>query len=88
MDLPNNLRLPTQDSATGRGLKTTLFSTASGLIIFSTGLFGVLHSVPGCSDAVLEYIRANALTFSLSIGVPTGVFSFVWNYLRPQVRNY
>lgn len=84
----NNLRLPGQDSATGRGLKTTLFSTVSGLIVFSTGLFGVLHSIPGCSDAVLDYIKNNALTFSLSIGIPTGVFSFVWNYLRTNIKNY
>lgn len=80
--------LPSQDSATGRGLKTTLYSTVVSFIALSTAFYGVLKGVPGCSEAVLDFLQANALQLSLIIGVPTGLSSFVVNLMRPGVKNY
>lgn len=84
----NDPRLPTADSATGRGLKSGVYATLSAFLVFATGLIAVLNNVPGCSEAVIDYLRENALQIALIIGVPTGLFSFVVNLLRPSVRKY
>ena len=77
-------RLPKIDSATGRGLKTTAFSAVSAFVIFSTGLLSVIQGVPGCSEAVVSYIQTNALQLALLMGIPAGIFSFVWNMVMRQ----
>lgn len=82
-------RLPKQDSATGRSLKTTAFASASALVVFGSGLLTVLQGVPGCSEAVLDFLQANALQLSVLFGVPAGIFSFLWNFFgRKSVQTY
>lgn len=80
--------LPSQDSATGRSLKSGVYATASALVVFGTGVLHVINGVPGCSEALINYIQANALQLALMIGVPAGLFSFVVNYFRKGVKNY
>lgn len=82
-------RLPKPNTATAMGLKTTVQAAVTAFIIFSTGFFNTLHSVPGCSEAVLAYIKDNALQLSLYIGVPAGLFSTAWNwFFNDKVKNY
>lgn len=84
----NNPRLPTQDSATGRGLKTFV----QAVIGFIIGLTIALFNVPGVPDAVVSYVQKHAVEMLLGFGLPvsisTGGASFVWNLLRKNIRNY
>lgn len=83
-----NLNLPSQDSATGRGLKTFV----QALIGFVVGLFITVWAVPGVPEAVGNYVQANIgevlLTIGLPIAVSTGLVSLVWNIFRKKVPNY
>ena len=81
-------RLPKTDSATGRSLRTTVFSVLSAFLVFSSGLLTVIQGVPGCGEAVINYVQENALQLALLMGVPAGLFSFAWNFFRKDVRNY
>lgn len=78
------MRLPAQDSSTGRALKTF----AQAFIGFLVGLFVVVWHVPGVPQAVLNYLQTNAIQFALYFGVPAGVVAFVWNYFRKDIVNY
>lgn len=80
--------LPSADSATGRGLKAGVYSTLVSFVVFSTGLFLALKGVPGCSEALVQYLQQNAVTLALSIGIPTGLVSFIVNLFRKNVPNY
>lgn len=80
----NNLRLPAQDSATGRALKTAL----QAFVGFLVGLFVVVWKVPGVPTAVLDYLQSNAIQFALLFGIPSGLVALVWNYFRKSVPNY
>lgn len=82
MDVPK--RLPEQDSSTGRALKTAV-QAAIGFIV---GLFVVVWAVPGVPDAVAAYAKDNLVPVALAFGIPSGIASFVWNYLRRDVENY
>lgn len=76
--------LPSQDSATGRGLKTALQSVI-GLVV---GLAVTVWAVPGVPDAIIHYVQKNLWEIALMVGVPSGITSFVWNYFRKGVKNY
>lgn len=78
------MKLPTQDSATGRAIKTAVWSI-SGFVI---GLFVTVWAVPGVPNAVVQYAQQNWAQIALTIGIPSGVASFIFNYLRPTVKNY
>lgn len=69
------MRLPEQDSAVGRGLKTTV----QAIIGFMIGLVVVVWAVPGVPAAVLQYVQHNWVSIALTFGIPSGVASFVWN---------
>lgn len=84
----DNLRLPSQDSTTGRGLKVTAYASLSAAAVFATGFLGVLNSVPGCSEAVLDFLQQNAIQLGLLVGVPAGLISAVTNLRRKDVENY
>ena len=78
------MRLPTEDSAAGRGIKTA----AQAIIGFFVGLVVVVWNVPGVPDAIVEYTKDHLGEILLLVGVPAGIISTVWNLFRPSVRNY
>jgi hypothetical protein len=78
------MKLPNQDSATGRALKTA----AQAAIGFVTGLAFVVWAVPGVPEAVINYVKDNIVQVMIFVGVPSGITSFVWNLFRKDVRNY
>lgn len=82
------MNLPDKDSATSRGLRTGIFSALGALFVFGTGLIAVLNGVPGCTSALVGYLRDNSLQLALTVGVPSGIISFIFNALRPSVKNY
>lgn len=81
-------RLPRQDSATGRGFKTGLQTFIGVGVVFITGLIGVIKGVPGCGDAILNFLQANLVQVASLFGISSGVVSFIWNFLRKDVSNY
>ena len=82
------MKLPSQDSATGRGVKTGIQTAIGVIIVFVTGLIGVINGVPGCTEAIGNFIQANAIQLAGLFGISSGVVSFVWNFLRKDVVNY
>lgn len=84
----DNLRFPSVDSSTSRGLRSGAFSFVISLLIFGSGLIAVLNGVPGCTDAVIKFLQENALTLASAIGIPTGLVTFVISVLRPKTPNY
>ena len=78
------MRLPTEDSATGRGIKTA----AQAIVGFCIGLVVVVWNVPGVPDAIVDYTKNHLWEILLLVGVPAGITSTVWNLFRPSVRNY
>lgn len=78
------MRLPNQDSAIGRAGKTAI----QAVVGFSIGLVIVVWAVPGVPDAVWNYIQGNLVQVLLSVGLPAGVTSLVWNLFRKDVKNY
>lgn len=78
------VRLPTQDSSTGRAVKTFV----QAIIGFVVGLLVTVWAVPGVPHAVLDYLQKNFLQIALLFGVPSGLSSFIWNWLRSDVKNY
>lgn len=84
----NDLRLPNQDSATGRSLKTGAFAVVGSLVVFGSGFLRVLNGVPGCTDAVIGFLQDNAGTLALYVGVPAGALSYGFNFFRKNVKNY
>lgn len=81
-------KLPNQDSATGRGIKTAIQTIVGALIVFGTGLVTTINGVPGCPDAVLNYFRDNVVQLVGSLGVSAGFVTFIWNLFRKDVKNY
>lgn len=78
------MRLPSQDSATGRAVKTAV-QAAFGFIV---GLVAVVWAVPGVPHAVVNYAETNFVQMLLFVGMPAGLTSLVWNLLRKEVPNY
>lgn len=81
---PPSLRLPTQDSSTGRGIKT-FFQVIVGFVI---GLAVTIWTVPGVPSAVIVYLQHNLLQILLIAGVPSGIASFIWNLFRKGINTY
>lgn len=79
---------PNNDTAVIRGVRTGLQTIVGTFVTFIVGLVLVVWKVPGVSDAVVNYVGANLPVVLLSVGIPTGLVSFVWNILRKDVRNW
>ena len=71
------------DSALVRSVRTFL-QTLIGVVI---GLFVVVWAVPGVPHVVYSYLMDNVVPIALSVGIPSGVASFLWNILRKDVPN-
>lgn len=83
------MRLPEKDSATGRGLKTSVFAFLGSLITILISLWTVLRGVPGCSEAIIQFVQANAITIASTFGISAGSVSFLFNlFFRRDVKNY
>ena len=82
------MNLPSQDSATGRGLKTTVQGFIGATFALLVGLWAATKTVPGCNEVVLKFFYDNILVLATGAGVSSGVVSFVWNVLRKDVKNY
>lgn len=78
------MRLPSQDSSTGRALKTAV----QAVIGFAIGLLIVVWNVPGVPYAVQNYIQGHIVEVLLAIGLPAGLTSLVWNFFRKDVPDY
>jgi small basic protein len=83
-----DVNLPSQDSATGRGMKTAV----QAIIGFVVGLAIVVWRVDGVPQVIQNYIATHLLEVIMTIGLPvatsTGIVSFVWNLFRRDVPNY
>lgn len=80
--------LPSQDSNTGRSLKTAAQTTIAAFVVFGSGLITAINGVPGCPDAVLNYLRDNIVQLAGSMGVSAGIVTFIWNSFRKDVTKY
>ncbi len=82
------MRLPTRDSAAGKGIATAL----QALCGFIFGLVLVVWNVPGVPQAVFGYVQNNVIALIMFFGVPmaiaSGVVGFVMNLIREEVKNY
>lgn len=78
------MRLPNQDSATGRAIKTGLQS----VIGFIVGLAIVIWTVPGVPAAIISYLQDNLIQVLLIVGIPSGLTSGIWNIIRKDIPNY
>lgn len=84
----DNLRLPKANSATVKGLKSGLWGTISAVILLGIGLVGALKGVPGCSEAVTDFIKNNYIEIAAVFGGTSGVVGFIGNALNPKTENY
>lgn len=83
------MKLPNQDSATGRGLKTAAQSGIATLALTAiVSLLVSIWNVPGVPDVVIKWAQNNALQLAGGIGVSSGVAGFIWNLFRPGIKNY
>jgi len=76
--------LPSQDSATGRAIKTFIQALIGAFI----GLVAAVWAVPTVPETVVSYLAINFVPILLTIGVPAGLTSLVWNLLRKNIPNY
>ncbi len=83
-----DLRLPKQDSATGRSIKTGIQAIIGTAITLIVGLTVAINGVPGCPEAILKFAQDNFIQIAGMIGISSGFASFVWNYFRKGVKNY
>ncbi len=84
------MRLPTKDSLTYKGLVTSAQAFLGALVVFGTGLLGVIHGVPGCYEAIISFLQANAIQYAVALGVPAGIASIIWNLIlrRNELKTY
>ncbi len=85
----DNPRLPTTDSATGRGLKTAA-QTGIGTVL-ATAIFGLIVAiwqVPGVPEIVIRWLEDNVLLLATTFGASSGIVAFIWNLFRKNVPNY
>lgn len=78
------MKLPQQDSSTGRAIKTAV----QAMIGFVAGLIVVVWGVPGVPETVLGYVQQHLVEVLIIVGVPSGLTSFAWNLMRKDVKNY
>ncbi len=60
-----------------KGVRTALQAIVGAFI----GLILVVWAVPGVPEAVIEYLKSNAVPVLLAIGIPSGIVAWVQNLL-------
>lgn len=86
----DNLRLPEQDSATRRGLKTSAQAfIGTFLVIPISNLIIKLWAIPGVPEVVQAWMMDYFVLIATSLGISSGLVAFVWNVLlRKDVKTY
>lgn len=84
----DNLRLPKSTSATAKGLKTTLWAFIGSCITLGGALWLAINGVPGCSDAIINFLRNHFVEIAGLFAVPSGIVGFIGNALNPKTPNY
>lgn len=83
------MKLPKQDSATGRGLKTGAQAGIATLVLTAIGSLAIsVWNVPGVPDVVIKWAQDNAFQLAGGIGLSSGLVGYIWNLLRSDVKNY
>lgn len=83
------MNLPSQDSATGRGLKTTAQAGIGTLLLTGLAKLAVdVWNVPGVPEIVVKYLQDNLILIASAVGISSGLTAFVWNLFRPRVETY
>lgn len=83
------MRLPTQDSATGRGIKTAAQAGIGSLILMAlVNLVVSVWNVPGVPDVVFDWLKDNVMQITGSLGISSGLVAIIWNIFRKSVPNY
>lgn len=82
------MNLPKQDSAVGRGIKTSAQGFIGAVLAILIGLITVIHNVPGCGEAVAKFAQDNIVLIAGGFGVSSGTVSVIWNLFRKDVPNY
>lgn len=60
-----------------KGVRTAAQAIVGALV----GLVLVVWAVPGVPEAVVEYLKSNAVAVLLAIGIPSGIVAWVQNLL-------
>lgn len=60
-----------------KGVRTALQAIVGAFV----GLVLVVWAVPGVPEAVVEYLKGNAVPVLLAIGIPSGIVAWVQNLL-------
>jgi len=60
-----------------KGVRTALQAIVGAFV----GLVLVVWAVPGVPEAVVEYLKSNAVPVLLAIGIPSGIVAWVQNLL-------
>ena len=83
------LRLPDKDTSTWRGLITAAQGFVAALPALAVGLWTATTAVPGCSEAIVNFIKDNIVLIAGGFGVSSGAVSFLFNvFVRKDVKNY
>lgn len=81
--------LPSQDSATGRGIKTTAQAGIATVILAALlNLVVSVWNVPGVPPVVFAWIQSNIAQITASIGLSSGFVALIWNLFRKNVERY
>lgn len=84
-----DIRLPQKDSATSRGIRTGIFSAVGTIVALAFGLFMAINGVPGCPEAITDFIGKHYIEITGLVGIFSGAAGFVYNALfRKEVKNY
>lgn len=73
----NNM-LPAGNSVTGKSIKTSAQAFIGACITLAVGLWMAIETVPGCPEAIIQFIQSNFIQIAAAIGVSSGVATVVW----------
>lgn len=66
-----------------KGIRTAIQAIV-GLIV---GYIFFIWAVPGVPAATIQYISTNLVPLLVSVGIPSGLVAFVWNYFEQRIAN-
>jgi hypothetical protein len=84
----NNPQHDKGDTALVRGARTGIQGFIGTIVTFLVGLVMAVWNVPGVPEALLNYVGNNLILVAAAVALPVGVVSFVWNLIRPNVKNW
>lgn len=82
-----DIKMPKTDSATWRGAVTSVQGFVAAVVLLLGGLIATIKGVPGCGEAIVDFVYNNWLLISGAFGLSTGVASFLFNFFfRKNVK--